>query len=99
MTVQPHDVFLTIAVTPVGGETPDQLADRVTQALAGAKVSATLWLDDEVGRPADPRLRPAAYPSGDRDIAWNRSPSDPCQASTPGCCINHSKDTEGCEGW
>ena len=33
-------------------------------------------------------------------IAWDRSESDPCQAGTPGCAIDHQPGSDhSCEGW
>jgi hypothetical protein len=44
-------------------------------------------------------VRTAMYGMQDRSIAWTRSPYDACQASTPGCCIDHSRDHGSCETW
>lgn len=35
----------------------------------------------------------------DRTIATDRDEQEPCQAGTPGCCINHNRDRGGCECW
>ena len=36
----------------------------------------------------------------DRMIDWDREESDSCQKSTPGCCIDHSRDEQGgCWPW
>lgn len=33
--------------------------------------------------------------------AWDREESDPCQANTPGCSVNHDHPAapNGCETW
>lgn len=31
--------------------------------------------------------------------AWWRKETEPCQAGTPGCCINHSPKHDSCEPW
>jgi hypothetical protein len=37
---------------------------------------------------------------GDRRIAWDREETEPCEAGTPGCCIDHMQDKgEGCDTW
>lgn len=40
----------------------------------------------------------SAVTSG-RDIDINRAEDESCQASTPGCCIDHSSDHGPCETW
>jgi hypothetical protein len=37
----------------------------------------------------------------ERAVAWDRedTPSEPCQRSTSGCCIDHSRDDGDCETW
>ena len=35
-----------------------------------------------------------------RAVAWIRQEHEPCQASTPGCCIDHALDEHGgCDTW
>ena len=34
-----------------------------------------------------------------RTYAVDREESDPCQAGTVGCSIDHAVDNGGCEGW
>jgi hypothetical protein len=35
-----------------------------------------------------------------RVIAAGREETEPCQAGTPGCSIDHTRDSgDGCEGW
>lgn len=35
-----------------------------------------------------------------RVIAWDREETEPCEAGTPGCAIDHTKDEgDGCETW
>lgn len=35
-----------------------------------------------------------------RVIAWHRKETEPCEANTPGCSIDHGRDTgEGCDTW
>lgn len=39
-------------------------------------------------------------PAPDRVIATNREESEPCEAGTPGCCIDHQRDAhDSCETW
>jgi hypothetical protein len=35
----------------------------------------------------------------DRIYATNRPESEPCEAGTPGCCIDHNQDHGSCECW
>ena len=35
----------------------------------------------------------------DRAYADDREETEPCEAGTPGCCINHNIDHGSCEGW
>jgi hypothetical protein len=44
-------------------------------------------------RPDDPNT------VDDRVVAMDRKESEPCQAGTPGCCINHDEDHGSCETW
>jgi hypothetical protein len=33
-------------------------------------------------------------------VAWDREETAPCQANTPGCCVDHTASPEhGCECW
>jgi hypothetical protein len=33
-------------------------------------------------------------------IAWDRPETEPCQAGTPGCSVDHRPDADySCEGW
>jgi hypothetical protein len=34
-----------------------------------------------------------------RRIAWSRKEIEPCEAGTPGCCIDHRLDNGGCTTW
>jgi hypothetical protein len=34
-----------------------------------------------------------------RVVAWSRAETDPCQAGTVGCCIDHELDQGDCETW
>lgn len=34
-----------------------------------------------------------------RAIAVGRDETDPCEALTPGCCIDHNRDTGDCQTW
>ncbi len=36
---------------------------------------------------------------GGRHIAWGRPETDPCEAGTPGCSIDHNRDRGGCHTW
>lgn len=40
-----------------------------------------------------------AETSGGRVIAVDRDETEPCEALTPGCCINHMLDDGDCEVW
>lgn len=43
-------------------------------------------------------INPTPVPQ--RVIDWDRDESEPCQAGTPGCCIDHDSDKGGgCETW
>jgi hypothetical protein len=35
----------------------------------------------------------------DDHIAWDRRETDPCQAGTVGCCVNHRSIDDTCEAW
>lgn len=43
--------------------------------------------------------RAASAPLPVRVVATDRKESEPCQASTPGCCIDHNVDHGDCQGW
>lgn len=76
---------------------------------ARVHVDGTQWAtctDHGLGH-HDPQLD-ISWPAGEgplvgqfttRVIAWDRTPSDPCQASTPGCSIDHNRDPGDCEPW
>ena len=34
-----------------------------------------------------------------RVIAWRRKESEPCEANTPGCSIDHTRDHGSCDTW
>lgn len=40
---------------------------------------------------------PEAPPA--RVYATDRDETEPCEANTPGCAIDHSVDLGSCEGW
>lgn len=42
---------------------------------------------------------PYTQPLFDRDIAWDRKETDPCERNTVGCAVDHNKDDGDCEGW
>ena len=49
--------------------------------------------------PNDPTVT-TRDPLTGRMIAWGREETDPCEAGTPGCSIDHSVDEyDGCETW
>lgn len=59
-------------------------ATEPTSALLGGDPSGEYW------QPTKPL---------ERVIAWGRDESDACQASTPGCSIDHMADNGPCETW
>jgi hypothetical protein len=40
-----------------------------------------------------------ALAAGQRLVADTRPEEEPCQAGTPGCCIDHTFDDGSCETW
>lgn len=68
---------------------------RCEQDIASKELLAEhrQWVQDELGG-TQYRVQPI------RAIAIDRDESEPCEALTPGCCIDHRRDQhEGCDTW
>lgn len=92
----PHAYF----TTDPAGTTTDGYGPAVVAVMVPADVAI---LDDEF--PSGERhyrvpLSAITYRTLRRIVARDRAETDPCEAGTPGCCVDHGRDHgDGCDTW